>query len=60
MGISRGSFFYHFKKNREGFITELMERWKYETAEIISKLDMNLSFEESYDLVTDNISVFFP
>ncbi len=36
-----------------------MERWKYETAEIISKLDMNLSFEESYDLVTDNISVFF-
>lgn len=57
MGISRGSFFYHFK-NREGFIKAMMDRWLADTESIIAGLDYSGSFEECYDRVTEGILPF--
>ncbi|PLX66716.1 MAG: hypothetical protein C0603_10965 [Denitrovibrio sp.] len=57
MGISRGSFFYHFK-NRDGFIKAMMTKWVEDTENIIAGLDYSGTFEECYDKVTNGILCF--
>lgn len=56
MGISRGSFFYHFK-NRDGFICAMMDQWMSDTEAIIRGLDTSGGFEECYDKVTEGVTL---